>query len=263
MLSRMVLAAVMVIGVPTLLQAQHSSRQRPNSSMQPVEIQGTIQNAGRGGIMVLDQNTNVTWRVAIMTATATTPATKIQVTGATTADALRSGLIVEFIAEIDAQGAIHANVGDLTVTSLTAQKQVGMFPPEAIDGSDDLGGAGLQKPKSDKAARAHGKTAAGTTAAGKYRIVGKLIVGRGHALSVQPGRGALPFTLADDATIKVDMSDLSAVSRGNTVTVNGATNRPGYVWASQVKVTLPEPPGGAKKAEKPKDKPASPKKDKD
>ena len=59
----------------------------------------------------------------------------------------------------------------------------------------------------------------------------------------------LRFTLADEPSINVDMADFSAVKQGNEVSVKGmmVPNRPGLAQALQVKVTLPEPPGGAKK----------------
>ena len=126
----------------------------------------------------------------------------------------------------------------------------------------------MATPRPTTAARPRGK-AAGAVAAGKYHIVGRLIVGRGGALSVQPGRGALPFALADDPTIKVDMADFSAVRQGYDGFGKGMMmpNRPGLAQAREVKVTLPEPPAGAKKkpAAKPEDKqsPESPKKGKD
>ena len=269
---RFVLAAAMVIGLPTLLQAQYGGRTpygRQPVNVQPVEIKGTIQGIVRNGIVVVDGN-NQTWRIAILlSATPVLPATKVQVTGAVTADSLRSGLIVEFVAETDGRSAIQDKVGELTVTSLGPQKQMGLFPPSDLGAGDQPGGFGgdANGGAADKrAARARGKAAAG---AGKYRIVGRLIVGRGGALSVQPGHGALPFALNDDPSIKVNMTDFSAVKQGYEVSVKGmmVPNRPGTALAREVKVTLPEPPGGAKKkpAAKPDDKqpPETPKKDKD
>jgi hypothetical protein len=275
---RIVVAALMVIGLPVLVQAQVNGRDpygrnpygRQQIPAQPVEIHGTIQGVARGGIMVLDSNTQTTWRIAIL------PATKVQVTGTATADSLRTGLVLEFTAEIDAKGTIREKVGELTITSLTPQKQIGLFPSGEVAAGDDQGGLGgangdAPKGKGGKAAkpdkrtpRTRGKT--GAIAAGNYRIVGHLLVGRGGALSIQPGRGTLPFQLADDATINVEMADFSAVKQGNEVSVKGimAPNRPGVAQAQLVKVTLPEPAGGVKKkpAAKPEDKhpPQGPKK---
>jgi hypothetical protein len=267
----LILAAALVIGLPALLPAQYRDpygRQRAN--VQPVAIKGAIQNIARGVIVVLDANTQVPWRIAIL------PATEVQVTGAVTADSLRSGVIVEFIAEIDGRGAIREKVDELTVTSLGPQKQMGLFPPEEAGTGELQGGFGGEKGngsnakggKTEKrAGRPRGK---GAMTPGRYRIVGRLLAGHDGALSVQvPGRGTLAFALADDPSVKVDMTDFSAVKQGSEATVKAVMmpNRPGLAQALQVKVTLPEPPGGAKKkpAAKPDDKhpPESPKKGKD
>jgi hypothetical protein len=260
----MVFAAAVVMGLPALVQAQINGRNnygRQAAGGQPVQIQGTIQNIVKGSIVVLDSNTQIPWRVAIL------PVTKVQVSGTATADSLRTGLVLEFTAEIDGTGVIREKVDELTITSLTPQKQMGLFPPDAANAGDDQGSSGTAKgdasngkaAKPDKrTARAHGKAAANAAAAGKYRIVGRLLLGRGGALSIQPGRGVVPFALADDATIRVEMADFSAVSRGSAVSVSAMMmpNRPGLAQAMQVKVTLPEPAGGVKKrpAAKPEDK---------
>ena len=89
-------------------------------------------------------------------------------------------------------------------------------------------------------------------------------MGRNSALSLQPGRGTLPFTLADDPTIKVNIADFTAVKQGYEVSVRAVVLPNRQVVAGEVKVTLPEPPAGTKKkpAAKPDDKtpPESPKK---
>jgi hypothetical protein len=259
---RIFVAAAVVMGLPALLQAQYGRNpyggRQPAVQGQPVEIRGTIQGVMRGGILVLDSNTQTAWKIAIL------PATKIQVTGTTTTDSLRSGQLLELTAMIDAKGAISDKVDEVTITSITPQRQIGLYPAgEGDAGADNQAAAGdAPKGKGGKATKpdkrkgaGHGK-AAGAVAAGKYRIVGKLVVNRG-AYSIQAGRTTLPFQLADDATIKVDLADLSAVKQGNEVAVAGMMmpNRPGLAQAHQVKVTLPEVAvEGNKRPAKPGDK---------
>jgi hypothetical protein len=246
---RCFLAAVLVVGLPAWCQAQYNNRGQAGRQPMgmPVEIRGTIQGVARGMIVVVDSN-NQTWRIAIL------PATKVLVTGTATAASLRPGLVLELTAEIDNRGVIQGKVGQLTVTSITPQKQPGIFPAETAKGGDDKGDFGAPKGddssaaggKADKRApRAHGKAAAGATVAGTYRVVGRLVVGRGGALAIQTGRGALAFELGEEPAIKVEMADLSAVKQGNEVSVMGMAmpNRPGLAQAHQVKVTLPEPAG--------------------
>jgi hypothetical protein len=253
---RLILAVGLAIGLPALLPAQINNRQlqrqqQQGAMQQPVAIRGRIQNAAKGVIVVLANN-NQMCKVAIL------PLTKIHVTGTMTAKSLYVGLVVDFVAEIDDQGAILGKVDALTVTSLTRDKQLGFFPPgdakekegEVVDGfaptvekdkkdPGDTGGKHVKRPP-----RTAGK-ASTHTPAGKYRIIGQLLVGHNGALSVQTRRGAsqLSLELADQAKIDVDMSDFSLVSRGNEVSVKGfaVPGRPGMMQAAEVRVKLPEP----------------------
>ena len=255
---RCFLATCLVLSLPALLQAQYyPNRRAQQPGWQPAEFQGTIQTFAKGGLVVACNN-NQMWKVAIL------PATQIHVTGATTADALRSNLIVEFTADIDARGAIQGKIDKLTITSLTKDKTVGLTPAAAEGADDDQGGFGanLGGPATDAGtkpakppAHAAKKTNSRKTAAGRYQVVGRLIVGRGSALSVQPGHGALAFQLAEQPEIKIDMADFSLVRPGNQVSVQALVmpSRPGVAQAVTVKVKLPEPPGGEKKS--PADRP--------
>ena len=74
--------------------------------------------------MVVDGN-NQSWRVAVP------PMAKVQVTGSATADYLQSGQIVELKADIDDRGAMKEKVGELKLVSLSAEKQMGLFPPDS------------------------------------------------------------------------------------------------------------------------------------
>jgi hypothetical protein len=238
----------LMLCLPAALQAQltpynQSRRQQP--VLQPMEISGTIQGVARGGLVVANTNNQV-WRVAIL------PATKVQVTGTATAESLRPGVLVEFTAEIDSHRAVQGKVDTLTVTSLTREKQMGVFPADA-DGFGGKSGDDSGKPAKPAKRSGHGEKAPGKAAgkagheqaAGSYRIVGRLMVGRGGGLAVQAGRGTLQFQLADDAKINIDMADMSLVSRGNEVSINAmvAPARPGIAQAVEIKVKLPEPKG--------------------
>jgi hypothetical protein len=256
--SRFVCLAVgLLLCLPALLQAQFNpygqrGRQQPN--LQPTEITGTLQGMASGGIVVANSTSNQVWRVAIA------PATKVQVTGTTTAEALRSGVIVELTAEIDSHGAIQGKIDTLTITTVTREKPVGIYPADA-GGFGDKPADDATKP--EKPAKRTGRTAAkggsrGQQAAGTYRIVGKLAVGRGGALAVQAGRGMLQFELAEQAKINVDTTDIRFATRGSEVTVSGMAmpNRPGVAQALDVKVKLPETQA-AEKPDKPERKEAA------
>jgi hypothetical protein len=253
MFSRLALAAALAIGLSTPISAQYNynnnlrrtqpSRQQPPAMVAaPVDIQGTIEGATRGGIMLLD-STGQRYQVVIP------PAAKIHVTGSATADCLQSGQLVEFKAEIDDHGTIKEKVEALALVTLSPEKQMGMFP--AADAAGDQGGLMAGPEGSGKAAkpkRASGK--AGATPAGAYRIVGRLLVGRGGKLSVQAGHGALTFELTEQPAITVDLSDYTLARKDDKATVKAIkmqTRSGTGLAATEVTIELAEPLAGTKK----------------
>ncbi len=68
-------------------------------------------------------------------------------------------------------------------------------------------------------------------------------------MTVSTGRWTIKATLADDATIDVDVADMSVVQHDDKVTVEGfaARTQPNRVMAESVKVELANPLTGAKK----------------
>ena len=249
-MSRHFLVAVgFVLCLPALLQAQFNPYRQPGrqqAAMQPMELSGTIQGVVKGTIVVTGNGQ--TWRVAIVPPTKMQAGTKVQVTGTATADSLRSGLIVEFTAEIDSRGAIKEKVDTLTITSLSKDKQMGLFPADAGSG---LGGNVIDdSPKPAKrTGHAAGKAAPHAQTAGSYRVVGQLVVGRGGTLSVKPGRSVLPFELAEQPKVNVEMADLSLARPGHEISVKGfvSPRQPGMIQAAEVTVKLPEPQAAEKK----------------
>ncbi len=171
---------------------------------------------------------------------------------------------MEFQAEIDNHGVAQGKVAELTVTT-PGKEKVGALPGRRRgDGQGDSGGQGGELGGNAGAADGkHAKHAAAAggkgPAAGTYRILGGLIVGRGGKLSVRAGRTTVQFELADEPKISVDLTDLNLVRNGDKVSVKGMTppNRPGPVaLASEVKIELAEPlTGPKKKAAKPEAKP--------
>jgi hypothetical protein len=275
MLPRLVVATVLLVGLSTSLHAQNINprhlqpnrqqqqqqlnRQQQQAAVQLPEIQGTVEGVTRGRIAVLASD-NQPWHVAV-------PANaKVQVTGGATADYLQPGLLVEFKAEIDDRGAIKEKVGELTIVTLSPDRQPGLFPAEAAGEPGGFAEGAERGGKSGKPAK-RTKTAAGkgAVAAGAYRIVGKLTAGRGGKLSVQAGRGTLALELTEQPTVSIDVNDYTIASKGDKITVKGI-GRPGMAQATEVKIELAEPLSGAKKKgssakSEPKRSPKRPKKD--
>jgi len=188
MLFRMCIAVGLAVGLPAfswsqqneamqrewMRQQQKAARQQGmmqqgfQQAGQQTEITGKIQSVAKGGLVVLD-GANQTWRIAVL------PATTVHVTGKTTAASLRSGAIVEFTAELDDKGAIRDKVASLTVTSLSEEKRMGIFPAGAAAGGgafEGFGAGGEETPfgkPAKPAKRPAGKPASHALPAGAYR----------------------------------------------------------------------------------------------
>jgi hypothetical protein len=217
--------------------------------LQSMEIQGTLQNMARGHLVVLDDK-NQQWQVIVpMTA-------KLHVTGTASPDFLRNGQLIQLTAEIDDHGTMKDKVDELTIVSPTPENQMGVYPAES--GEADKAGPPsnaaapgekkpVKQPRPPK--RPSGKNTSNAIAAGTYRLVGRLMVGKNNKLSIHVGHGTLPLELSDQPTIHVDVSDISAVSRGDQVKVKGVmrTDRPGMAQALEVWIELSQTIGGGAK----------------
>jgi hypothetical protein len=258
---RILLAALLLIGLSAPLQAQNTRRaqqgRQPAMAQPPMDIDGAVEGISRGGILVLDKN-NQSWQVAV-------PVTaKIQVTGGATTDYLQKGMIVEFKAEIDDQRAIKDKVEELKIVTLASGAKMGLFPPDSKAGEDqggfaasaDATGTATKKPAKRPAATA-GKGAAktGGIAAGSYRIVGRLIVRPGGQYTVTTPRGKLQLELSDKVAIGVNFADYTVAAKGDKISAkvvkmpprSGSPQAVTYGVATEVKIELAEPLAGAKK----------------
>ena len=262
MLSRLVFAAAIAVGLSVPLYAQNvnsnlrrlqqqgrqqqQQQQQQQKFNQPTEIQGTLEGAMQGRLVVLAAD-NRPWQVGI-------PANaKEQVTGTASPECLQNGLLVELKAKIDDRGAIEDKVGELSIVSLSQERRVGLFPSEENAEQPGFGDEVGDKPaKSAKAAkRTKGSAGKNAIHAGTYRIVGKLSVGHNGKLAVLAGRSPLSFELAEQPTITIDTSNYSIASKGDKITVKGLVgpNNRGVLMAqaTEVKIELAEPLTGPQK----------------
>jgi hypothetical protein len=254
MLSRFLLAAVLVVGLSAWLPAKDKQKSQQPPAMQPTEIEGTVESTARGGLVVVDKN-NQSWQVFVPMFA------KVHVTGTATADFLQTGQIVEFKAELDERGAIVNSVDELTIITLSEEKQPGLFPAETAKVGEDVGGFGAT-PGADisgaggkpakRTGTAAGKGAkAGAMQPGTYRVVGRLVI-HGDKLSVRAGnRGTVPFELGETPTIAVDFADYSVAAKGDKVSIKAikGPSRSGVTLAqaTEVKIELAESLVGVKK----------------
>ena len=244
MLLRLGFAAVLMACLSGPLPAQNFQRcaqhGRQPPALEPVEIRGVLEGVMRGRMIVRDVN-NQPWQVAVPLNT------KVQVTGGAEVDCLQTGMFVEFTVELDDRGASKDKIDALTIVTLSRERQIGLFPAKVAIDQDDLDW-GAENAQGREAAKPS-KRAAGAVPAGTYRIVGRLMVGRGEKLSVQVGRASLPFELAEPTAVTVDISDYSVASQGDHAIVKGMMmpNLPGMAKATKVTIELAKPLSGAKK----------------
>lgn len=218
---------------PGMGRGQMQQPQQPQQP-QPVEISGTVEGVASGGLAVAGENEQ-SWQVVIPRNA------NVHVVGEATVEFLHAGLFVEFEAELNERGVIQGKIAELKIVSPSADRPAGVFPA----GGDGFGGQEGAPPKGAKR---------GAPAAGKHRVLGRLAAARGGKYSVS-ARGTMPFELAEDAKIAVDVSDWSVAAKGDKITVKGMMmpGRQGFAQAQEVKIELSEPLTGGKK--KPPQKP--------
>lgn len=224
-----------------LRQQQQGQQQMQQNASQPLSVQGKIQGMAKGNIFIVGDNNRV-WKVGVVNGV-----TRILVAGTTTPNALRSGFIVEFTAEIDTQGVVQKPVETLKIISLIKEKPLGIYPT-ATQG-DNAGGFGASgdsetSGKHKRSSRTSDKAASRAPATGTVHVVGKLIVGRDGTLSAQiPNRGIMVFKLADQAKVEVEQNEFALANRGYDITANCLVSRQSNtIQAVEVRIKLPELP---------------------
>jgi hypothetical protein len=228
--------------LPNRGQMQHpqlpnrGQAQQPQQPQQPqsVDIAGKVEGVTTGGLTVAGENEQ-SWQVVIPRDA------KVHVVGEAAADYLHAGLFVEFEAELNEHGAIQGKIAELKIVTPSADHPAGVFPSGG-------GGFGGQDGAAAKGAKR------GALTAGKYRVLGRLSAARGGKYSVS-ARGTMPFELAEDAKLLVDVSDWNLAAKGDKITVKGMMmpGRQGFAQAQEVKIELSEPLTSGKK--KPPQKP--------
>ena len=240
---------------------------------QRIKTGGTLVSASQNQIQ-LSTNTNQTIYVMIV------PDTQVSVTGTAEQDYLKSGVAVEFVADVAKGGVVKEKIKHLTVFSPTTDRPVGLFPPdfsipdtkgekgERGDKANPLApDPGLGEAPPAKARKPRGNTETDpqggdlfTSKPGKgqnsvprppgtFTVRGTIKMCKNGAIKLAAGRTAITGELGDDATIDVDMADIRIAQRDDKVTVNGITTqaRPNMMMAEAIKIELANPLSGAKK----------------
>jgi len=253
---------------------------------QSIKTVGTVVSANQNQIQ-LSTNTNQTIYVTLL------PETEVSVTGKADQDYLKSGVCIEFVAEVDKAHTVKEKIIKLQVVSLNSGRLAGLFPPDfatpdkPTDGEkanvkplaadpgigDTPPGRGRKKDTNalgDLSGSKPAKSTSGTPRLpGTFTVRGTIKMCKEGKITVSAGRGpTVKAELANDTTIDVDMSDVRVAQRDDRITVNGIANQsqPNVVIAKSVKIDLANPLSGAKKrstrsSKTPATRPAKAKKD--
>jgi hypothetical protein len=228
-----------------LLTSLHASAQ--DLTPEPLKVSGTLKRAAPG-VIQMATDTGDMWLLKI-------DARPQDVTFSGTAEKsfLRTGMFVEFRGQISKKGVVAEPVANLTVFTPSDAR------PPGVD-ADSVGGEGgnlFTEPKDEKKPDPKEKKAARLKADDTvYRVAGAISkVGRGGDLTVSAGGAQVKFNLAEDCKISVEINDLSFVSPGDKINVEGKflKARPGEGAANKIEITAANP-----LADNSKKKPARP-----
>jgi hypothetical protein len=287
-MSRPILLALAAAGSFSLLFASSASAQvyNRNQAMKQQQQQQRPQRIKTGGTFVsgntsqiqITTNTNQSIMVTLG------PKTEVTVSGTAEQDYLKSGVVVEFVAEVAKGGAVAEKISHMVVVSPSTDRPAGLYPPESTvlgkkaekeekavggrpKGGADAGIADAPvkpaKAHADQGGDTFGPKPAKTQKApqfpASYAVRGTIKLSKNGAITVSTGRVTVKAELASDATIDVDMSDLKAVQRDDRVTVSGYTTQaqPNFVLAETIKIELANPLTGKKHSAKTAKTPAA------
>jgi hypothetical protein len=228
------LALVFALSVPV-----HAQRGRqPPPKPEDFNAEGVIEAVGPGRIQ-MKTKANQTVYVGLV------PQTLVRVNGMATLDYLRVGLCAEFTGEVSKTLVVKDKISQLTIFSPTPDMPLGLYPEGAAPSGkgNDFGGDGFSDPPAKGRGGRKGKADAGGADAfgagdaptghkgkgaatsgvqlpGVCTVRGKITGVHGTSLTVSAGK-AIKAELDENAEISVSTADLTAASKGDTISVVG------------------------------------------
>jgi hypothetical protein len=236
--------------------------------LKDAQAEGTIHMVA-GPMIRLTSNANQMVTVRIL------PQTEVSFKGTASADFLRQGLSVEFVADVDETGKAKEPVATLSVITTGPGRQAGLFGEGAMGSkkvadpgilSDDSNGKTKKGHKSKaKKAPAGGDDLLGSTKSTASNVKlpavctvrGKVKSFKNNTITVLAGRKSIKAEIADGVQIDVDMSDCTAASSGDKIKLWGKTlgSQP-IIYAEKVEIEAAQALTGQKtKSGKGKERP--------
>jgi len=270
------LPAIALVLVTALPAAAQRGRLLPGiQQAQTIKAQGKLVSATPSQMQILTDSQQTIYVMIGQN-------TQVSIKGTAELEYLKSGLCVEFVAEVAKGGAVKDKIDHLVIVTPSADQPIGFSPPE-------LGTSGKKSDKDDDAPAANGRGPRGkpdadpllrgdppskaskarggaTQFPGTYTVRGTLKMVKNGAITVATGRGpTVKAELSSDATIDVEATDVRMAQPDDAVTVKGVTSqaRPNMIVAQSVTVELASPLTGKKRAKPGKTPPARSKAKKD
>jgi hypothetical protein len=267
--SRMLVCLVTSLLIPAWAAAQGFPRggrvmPRPAVGTETATIKGKLK-AMSGDVMQVGDDTINQYFVKLPG-----EAQQISLTGKALASWLKPGLLVRFVATVDAKGKIQNPVHKLDVITLrppARQGEVpelpGVYPATAFGGGGALGGGdapaaggiGAGGGFGEKPAAGRGKEQSRT-----FKVIGQLTGLKNGEFAVAAGQFMLRGELQEDAEISVDIADYRYLQIGDEVEAYGwyYPQVPAQVQATKLTIKVAQPLGTApdeKLSPKPEGKP--------
>jgi hypothetical protein len=143
--------------------------------------------------------------------------TKTQLLGEVEPSFLNEGMFVRFPAEVTKRGKVVDAIEELTIFSPLDGFSAGIFEDGPVD------------PKA---------------ASAKYLISGQLTAIKGGLMTVNAGQNSFKFKLADDAQLKIDVSDYTLARPDDEINITGSGVDKTQIVAKGVEIQLATPLAG-------------------
>lgn len=211
----------------TLAQGQRprSSAPRNIADIASTDVKGTFESIEYGKLK-LKTNEGTPCYVVVQA-----PMTQVAITGTAMPDYLKPGQLVTFYADVDKKGAAAEPLKELTITVASDTTKQGMF----LENRDDKDST-------------------------KFFVCATVRTFKDGKLTVSAGGKPVQATVADDAKIKYEGTDVGVIKAGDKVSLsgkqvqayNGAGNVvPQVMYGEKVEIALGEPLSAASSKKKP------------
>ena len=222
---RIKLAAGVVLGWGIALAAIPVHAQVQPQTPQVASPQGTIE-AVKPGMVKIATTGGDSWMVRIP------PTAEIMVTGTAKPDFLKTGLCIEFLAEVNRRGKAQNKIEKLGIFTPSDLKFLGAFP--------EAGFAGQQGAVGQDA-----KNTAG--AVSRYKVCGRITGMKKGKFTVNYGTGTVEIELADEVIIDLAVADYRFAKPGDKISCTGIQVGEKMLQATRVNIEMAEPLSAAVK----------------